>query len=159
MPTAAAQEQVPPAWPRLVLDLLGGASCGPACMCLSSCPVILSTVRSPDLGVIEYVQRENTLVKRNLFVYGASCCSSQSAFHLTRRIQISPLQRLHVVCYAKRCIHNICTGFRFFVTNVMALVTATVFLRTNLKPDSVASGNLCEHWLQQAAACCIGMLA
>jgi hypothetical protein len=30
----------------------------------------------------------------------------------------------------------------------MALVTATVFLRTNLKPDSVASGNLCEHWLR-----------
>lgn len=75
MPTAAAQEQVPPAWPRLVLDLLGGASCGPACMRLSSCPVILSTVISADLGVINYVQRENTLVKRNLFVYGASCYS------------------------------------------------------------------------------------
>ena len=44
-------------------------------MRLSSCPVILSTVISADLGVINYVQRENTLVKRNLFVYGASCYS------------------------------------------------------------------------------------
>lgn len=51
-----------------------------------------------------------------------------------------------------------CTGFRFFVTNIMALVTATVFLRTNLKPDSVASGNLCEHWLQHAAVCHVSTL-
>ncbi len=31
---------------------------------------------------------------------------------------------------------------RFFVTMLMALVTATLFLRTNLHPDSVESGNL-----------------
>ncbi|BDA40539.1 Pleiotropic drug resistance protein 1 [Coccomyxa sp. Obi] len=33
-------------------------------------------------------------------------------------------------------------GFRFFVTMLMAIVTATLFLRTNLHPDSVESGNL-----------------
>ncbi|KAK9916362.1 hypothetical protein WJX75_001804 [Coccomyxa subellipsoidea] len=33
-------------------------------------------------------------------------------------------------------------GFRFFVTMLMAFVTATLFLRTNLHPDSVESGNL-----------------
>lgn len=31
---------------------------------------------------------------------------------------------------------------RFFVTILMAIVTATLFLRTNLHPDSVESGNL-----------------
>lgn len=33
------------------------------------------------------------------------------------------------------------------MTNIMALVTATLFLRTNLKPDSVAAGNTCEVYL------------
>lgn len=33
-------------------------------------------------------------------------------------------------------------GFRFFCTMFMAVVTATLFLRTNLHPDNVESGNL-----------------
>ena len=36
---------------------------------------MLSPATSADLGVINPLQRENTLVKRNLFVYGASCSS------------------------------------------------------------------------------------
>lgn len=47
-------------------------------------------------------QRELTLARRNIFIY----------------------------------------GFRFFVTMTMAVVTATAFLRTEIKPDSPAAGNL-----------------
>lgn len=43
-------------------------------------------------------------------------------------------------------------GFRFFVTIFMAFVTATLFLRTNLHPDSVEQGNVCESMSPHAIA-------
>lgn len=78
-------------------------------------------------------------MQRNLFLYGFRCgLPSGAAF---------AAGLLHRQMSCRSCVGKIAylivrrRACRFFVTMFMAVVTATLFLRTNLHPDSVTSAN------------------
>jgi hypothetical protein len=99
------------------------------------------------------LQRELILVSRNLFLYGFRY-SLPTFFPMLFLGHVCPLLALYNAYLRSfflrslnqirllRCPQSWNLRRRFFVTMLMAVVTATLFLRTNLHPDSVEAGNL-----------------
>ena len=94
-------------------------------------------------------EREKVLVSRNLFLYGFRCGSFLlSQMPTAQCCDILPAHFLWCMAglpggHLRSLLRSKTSGLpccRFVVTMFMAFVTATLFLRTNLHPDSVTSG-------------------
>ena len=105
-------------------------------------------------------EREKVLVSRNLFLYGFRCgtfllswtstaqrCDTLSAHFLSCTARLSG-GHCRALLRSQTCDLPCC---RFIVTMFMAFVTATLFLRTDLHPDSVTSGRPALTFLKSTA--------